>query len=83
MSDSAKLISPNDSRLLYDNLENVLGQMYFDIHAIYEPDGNGLLGDCYCAAVDLFSFEFTFRVYFKIKDDGNLKVEHVERWHFG
>lgn len=39
MCDSAKLISPNDSRLLYENLENVLWHIYFDVHAIYETVG--------------------------------------------
>ncbi len=54
-----------------------------EIHAIYEPDGSHIFGDCYCAAVDLFSWEFTFRVYFKITEAGEIDVQDVSRWHFG
>ena len=39
MSDTAKLIDFKDKRLLYENLENVLWHIFFDIHAIYEPVG--------------------------------------------
>ena len=64
-------------------LKNALKDIYTEIHAVYEPDGNGFLRDCYTAAVDLFSWEFTFRIWFRINDDGSIKVENVERWHFG
>ncbi len=58
--------------------------LYCDIHAIYEPDsGDPFYPECYCAAVDLFSWKFTFRVYFKLDEAGNIDVQHVERWHFG
>ena len=67
---------------LYQQLKNAIKDIYVDVHAIYEPDGSEFLGDCYCAAVDLFSFDFTFRIYFKIVDE-KIKVEHVERWRFG
>ena len=67
---------------LYGVLKEAVANVYVDIHAIYEPDGSDFFGDCYCAAMDLFSFEFTFRVYFRIVE-GQVKVEHIERWHFG
>lgn len=67
---------------LYEKLQIAIQEIYSEIHAIYEPDGTEFFGDCYCAAVALFSQEFTFRVYFKIVDE-KVKVEHVERWHFG
>lgn len=64
-------------------LQDALKEMYTEIHAIYEPDGSEFLGDCYTAAVDLFSWELTFRIWFRIEDNGTIKIENVERWHFG
>lgn len=72
-----------DIQKLNNALQNVLKEIYIEIHAIYESDGSDFLGDCYTAAVDLFSWKFTFRIWFQIDDDGSIKVENVERWHFG
>lgn len=83
MSDTAKLIDFKDKRLLYENLENVLWHIFFDIHAIYEPDGSGPFEDCYMAAVDLFEPGMTFRIYFKQQQGEKPTIEEVERWHFG
>lgn len=59
-----------------------LGQ-YIDVHAIYKPDGtDGIFGDCYCAAADLFAPGITFRIFFMVTD-GKVKVKEVERWRFG
>lgn len=69
-------------KALYEQLQTAIREMHSEIHAIYEPDGSEFFGDCYCAAVDLFSPAFTFRVYFKIVD-GELDIQHVERWNFG
>lgn len=69
-------------KALYEQLQTAIREMHSEIHAIYEPDGSEFFGDCYCAAVDLFSPAFTFRVYFKVVD-GELDIQHVERWHFG
>ena len=72
-----------ENQEMYEKLTNTIKGMHMDIHAIYEPDGSHIFGDCYCAAVDLFSWQFTFRVYFKITEAGEIDVQDVSRWHFG
>lgn len=67
---------------LYKELEIIMKHHYVDVHAIYEPDGSGPYGDCYCAAVDLLREGMTFRIYFKQEAD-KIHVEYAERWHFG
>ncbi len=78
--DKAVLVQDQD---LYEKMTAAIKGMYFEIHAIYEPDGSDFFGDCYCAAVDLFSWEYTFRVYFKVNEAGKIEVQDVSRWHFG
>ena len=60
-------------------LAQALKGLYFEIHAIYEPNERGW----YCAAVDLFRPGMTFRIYFTLGEDNQIKVEHAERWYFG
>lgn len=72
---------------LYDNLNKFIGNLYIDIHAIYYPESKtpnrtNPFSDCYLAAVDLFREGNTFRLYFKINDDG-IRVEWLEKWWFG
>ena len=64
-------------------LAQALKGLYFKIHVIYEPDGGHAFGDCYCAAVDLFHPGMTFRIYFTLEKDNQIKVKHAERWYFG
>ena len=80
MSDRGKLINNKD---WYEALGNKIKDIYFDIHAIYTPDGHGSYGDCYMAGVDLFKPGLTFRVYFTYDDGENMIVEYAERWRFG
>lgn len=68
---------------IQESLQKAMQHIYFDVHAIYEPDGSEIYGDCYLAAVDLFKQGMTFRVYFKINESGAFQAEYVERWHFG
>lgn len=68
---------------LYTKLENTIKQLYFEIHAIYEPEGDEGFDAYYCAAVDLFREGDTYRVYFKLDENGNIEVKHLERWFFG
>ena len=56
--------------------------MYCEIHAIYEPDGSAINGDCFCAAVDLFKPGFTFEIYFRATED-NIEIVDISRWYFG
>lgn len=66
---------------MYDAVKE-LGQ-YIDVHAVYKPDGtDGIFGDCYCAALDMFAPGITFRIYFKMVDE-QIKIEQAERWRFG
>lgn len=65
--------------MITDELYQKLGNAYIDVHSIYEPDDKGR----YLAAVDLFTPGTTFKVYFKLGDDGNIIVENIERWFFG
>ena len=67
---------------LYHCLENTISQMYCKVHAIYEPDGSAINGDCFCAAVDLFKPGFTFRMYFKMTEN-NIEIVDISRWYFG
>ena len=70
-----------ENESLYRSLEKTVSQMYCEIHAIYEPDGAVVNGDCFCAAVDLFKPGFTFKIYFIITD-GNVEIVDVSRWYF-
>ena len=54
----------SENKELYNCFENGILEMYFKIHAIYEPDMSAINGDCFCAAVDIFKPGFTFRIYF-------------------
>ncbi len=65
---------------LVSQMESLLKQC--ELHAVYEPEEGEPFSDCYMAAVDLFGWQ-TYRVYFRIEDDGELNVVHLERWHFG
>lgn len=69
-----------------DKLNSLLSceikSMFYEIHAIYEPDGNHPHGDCYMAGVDLFSWMHTFKIYFK-KEDGRIEIIDIERWFLG
>lgn len=73
---------PTETKMLKKKLEAAIQNIYFDVHAIYDPDGSPVFGDCYCAAVDLFTQGMTFRIYFKLKED-QIQVEHAERWYIG
>lgn len=72
----------NDNKL-YEQLKNTIQNVYFDIHAIYEPEGGKVFEDCYCAAVDFYKPGSTYRVYFKLDDTGNIEIEHLGTWFFG
>lgn len=65
-----------------EDLKTALKAPYFELHAVYEPDGSEIFGDCYCAAVTMFGYGMTFRVYFKIDENGQAQIEDVSRWHF-
>ena len=66
-----------------ESLKQSLKELYFEIHGIYEPGSEHIFNDCYCAAVDLFRPGMTFRIYFTLGKDNQIKVEHAERWYFG
>lgn len=70
---------------LRETLNGFFQNLYYDIHAIYDPEGLGAsyLGNCYTAAVDLFEPGMTFKVYFKILDDGAIKIIDIHRWYMG
>ena len=75
----------NTNQELYDLVRGALRSVYFDLHAIYEPEGTDsdpYFGDCYCCAVDLFRPGLTFRVWFKIVD-GEMVFRSGDRWYFG
>lgn len=72
----------SENKELYNCFENAILEMYFKIHAIYEPDMSAINGDCFCAAVDIFKPGFTFRIYFKLIDNIILIVD-VDRWFMG
>jgi len=65
-----------------EDLKMALGAPYLELHAVYEPDGSQIFGDCYCAAVDLFQRGMTFRVWFKY-EDSKVNIVDVSRWCFG
>ena len=67
----------------YQALENAIKNIHFKIHAIYEPDPSEPFPDCYMAPVELFTFGQTYRLYFKINENNQIEVEHLERWYFG
>ena len=67
---------------LYRSLEKTISQMYCEVHAIYEPDGAAINGDCFCAAVDLFKPGFTFKIYFRTNED-NIEIVDMYRWYSG
>ncbi len=73
----------NENQSLYEALDQVLAKPFQKLHAIYEPDGSGAYGDCYCAGVDLFQPGMTYRVYFKLDENNQPQVQHLERWFFG
>lgn len=53
---------------LKESLCITINNIYFDVHAIYEPSGGEIFCGRYCAAVDLFVHGMTFRIYFKINE---------------
>lgn len=71
------------SEEIFEKFESFIKNMHFEVHAVYEPDGSKIYGDCYLAAVDLFQEGTTYKVWFKLSEDGTPCVEHVERWWFG
>lgn len=76
------MIMLSENKELYNCFENGILEMYFKIHAIYEPDMSAINGDCFCAAVDIFKPGFTFRIYFKLIDNTIIIVD-VDRWFMG
>ena len=62
---------------LYEKLYDALKYVY--IHAIYEPDENGL----WCAAADLTEEGKTYRIWFVIDKNGLPDILKVERWFIG
>lgn len=67
------------SEAIFEAMTQLLKDLYFELHAVYEPNERGW----YCAAVDLFHPGMTFRIYFTLDENGQIKVEDVNRWHFG
>lgn len=72
----------SENKELYNCFENSILEMYFKLHAIYEPDRSTINGDCFCAAVDIFKPGFIFRIYFKLIDNIIIIVD-VDRWFMG
>ena len=72
-----------ENKELYQTLENTIKNVHFEIHAIYKPDESEPFPDCYMAAVELFTIGPTYRLYFKINENNQIEVEHLERWFFG
>ncbi len=70
-----------EKKELFEKLELALNHHL--IQEIYEPDPAELLPDCYMAAVDLFRPGQTYKVFFKIDENGHVDVWHIERWRFG
>ncbi len=68
----------NESQGLYLALERAIKN-----NLNYEPDGSGPFAGCFTAAVELFAFGQTYRLYFKITEDDQIEVKHLERWYFG
>lgn len=68
---------------LYQLIENTMNNLHVELHAIYEPEVGEPLPDCYMAAIDLFKPGQTYRLYFKIDENGQIDVVHLERWFFG
>ena len=74
-----------ENQELYAQVRGSLQNIYFDLHAIYEPKGTNsdpYFGDCYCCAVDLLRPGLTFRIWFKIVD-GEMVFRSGDRWYFG
>lgn len=70
---------------MHEQMHEELKALYVEVHAIYEPEGTAsdpYLGDCYCAAVDLFRPGLTFRIWFKIADS-KIEFRSGDRWYFG
>ncbi len=72
-----------ENEKLLEGLDRTIHTPYYEIHAVYEPDGCGLYGDCYCAGVDLLVQGLTFKVYFKVEGENEIQIVHVQRWPFG
>ena len=68
---------------LYKRLQTVNQALYAEIHAVSELGTNTAFPDWYCAAVDLFRPGMTFRLYFTIGEDGEIRVEDLARWWMG
>lgn len=61
-----------------------MGDMYFNIHAIYEPDEyDDLHAGKYHAAVDLYEEGLTYHCWFIVNDDGSITGDALERWYIG
>ena len=88
MSDNTKVFTKEsfdnlvENEKLYRCLENTISQMYCEIHAIYIPDGSIVNGECFCAAADLFKPGLTFKIYFKVTEEG-IDIVDISRWYFG
>ena len=65
--------------LVREAIEESFQSIYFEVHAIYEPEEHGW----YTAAVDLFQPGMTFRVYFTLTEEKKIQVENAERWFMG
>ena len=68
---------------LYQLIENTMKNPHVELHAIYEPEAGDPVPDCYLAAIDLFKTGQTYRLYFKIDENDQIEVVHLERWRFG
>lgn len=55
---------------------------YCKVFAVYEPDGVGSYGDCYCAAVDIGTRGMTYKVFVKVVN-GVFKIVNKEKWFMG
>lgn len=77
-------INEEETANLYKSFEKFLQNIYYDLHAIYEPETTtGLPNTWYSAAVDLFEPGQTYRVYFTLDEEGKPHIEHLERWYMG
>lgn len=69
---------------IYNTLVNAIKERvaygeYLHIHAIYEPDENGM----YCVAMDLFEEGETYRAWLVMKNDSYILINNIKRWYMG
>ena len=78
-----------DDEKVHDALANSIREyfacmgdtFYFHIHAIYEPDDEGVHAGKYHAAIDLYEEGLTFHAWFVVNDDGSVTGDAFERWY--